>query len=332
MQKIGAAVAGVGIYGKNHVKVYRDDPSVELLSVWSRTEKTAADVSAMYNVPSTTDLDTIANNEDIRIVSIATPDFAHVEPAVKMLLAGKDVLLEKPMATTSEGCNEILKAQKKGGGKLMINFHNRWYPSYIKAREAIHAGDIGDLNTAYLRLSDKIEVATKWLSWSDKSGPHWFLFPHIVDLLLWISGDRVSEVSAYGFKEVLKSMDIDTYDVVQAQIKLRNSVITIESSWILPQSWPNIIEFRSEFYGTEGGIRIVSDHEGITVISDQYRDPLLLDPITEDEPIKYFIDCVKNNVEPEPTGTDGLRVTKVVEAINLSLKTGQKVSVDDWCC
>jgi len=327
MQKLGAAVAGVGIYGKNHVRVYQNDPSVELLSVWSRTEKTATEVSAEYGVPSTTDLDEIANNDEIRIVSIATPDFAHVEPAVKMLLAGKDVLLEKPMACTSGGCYEILEAQEKGGGKLMVNFHNRWYPSYIKARESILAGEIGDLNTASLRLSDKIEVATEWLTWSEKSGPHWFLFPHIIDLLLWITGDNVDEVSAYGFKGILTGKNIDTYDVVQAQLKLKDSVITIESSWILPNSWPNIIEFRSEFYGTKGAIRIVSDHEGITIISDQYRDPLLLDPITEDEPIRYFIDCVKNNVSPEPTGLDGLRVTKVIEAIDLSLKTGQKAGV-----
>ena len=329
MQKIGAAVIGVGIYGKNHARVYANDPSVELLSVWSRTEKTASEVSAEYSVPYTTDLKAIANNGDIRIVSVSTPDFAHVEPAVAMLLAGKDVLLEKPMATTSDGCREILSAQKKGGGKLMVNFHNRWYPSYIKARETIRNGGIGDLNTAYLRLSDRIEVATKWLSWSGRSGPHWFLFPHIVDLLLWASGDSVCEVSAYGSKGVLKSKNIDTYDVVQAQLKLKKSVATIESSWILPQSWPNIIEFRSEFYGTEGCMRLLSDYEGITIISDQYREPLLLDPITEDEPIKYFIDCVKNNIVPAPTGFDGLRVTNIIEAIDLSLKTGKKVGVAD---
>ena len=327
MQKIGAAVVGVGIYGKNHVRVYKDDPSVELLSVWSRTEKTASLVSAEYGVPYTTDLMEIANNGDIRIVSISTPDFAHVEPAVAMLLAGKDVLLEKPMAMTSAGCREILQAQKKGGGKLMVNFHNRWYPSYVKARETILSGGIGELNTSYLRLSDRIEVATEWLPWSGSSGPHWFLFPHIVDLLLWVSGDEVIEVSAYGSKGVLESKNIDTYDVVQAQLKLKKSVATIESSWILPQSWPNIIEFRSEFYGTEGGMRLLSDYEGITIISDQYREPLLLDPVTENEPIKYFIDCVKNNVAPEPTGLDGLRVTKIIEAIELSLETGGKVSV-----
>ena len=327
VKKIGAAVVGVGIYGKNHARVYSGDPSCELVSVWSRSEKTAAKAGEEYGVPYTTDMESIANNGDIRIVSVATPDFAHVEPAVKMLLAGKDVLLEKPMATTAAGCREILQAQKKGGGKLMINFHNRWYPSYIKAREAVCAGAIGDLNTAYLRLSDKIEVATDWLPWSGKSGPHWFLFPHIVDLLLWISGDRVSEVSAFGFKGVLKSKNVDTYDVVQAQLKLEKSVATIESSWILPQSWPNIIEFRSELYGTDGCIRIASDYEGITVISDRYRDPLILDPITEDEPVRYFIDCVKNNIDPSPTGLDGLRVTNVIEAVELSIKTGQKVSV-----
>jgi len=286
------------------------------------------DIGEKYGVTYTTDLDTIVNDDRIRLVSIATPDFAHTDPAVKMLSAGKDVLLEKPMAASVEDCEKILAAKAKGGGKLMINFHNRWYPSFVKAKQSIEAGAIGGIDTAFIRLSDRIDVAAEWLSWSEKSGPHWFLFPHIVDLAIWLLDDSVCEVSAYGSKGVLSKMNIDTYDTVQAQLKFKKSVVTIESSWILPLSWPTIIEFKSEIYGKSGCIHMISDNEGFVISSDRYQVPLLLDPITEDEPIKYFIDCVKYDVEPQPDGLAGLKVTAVIEAIEESIKTGRKVCVE----
>ena len=325
--QIGAAVVGVGIYGANHARVFHNSPLVELMAVWSRTAQTAMNVGETYGVPYTTDLDAIVNDDRIRLVSIATPDFAHTEPAVQMLLAGKDVLLEKPMATSVADCEKILAAREKGGGKLMINFHNRWYPALAKAKQYIETDAIGEVNTAFLRLSDRIDVATEWLSWSAKSGPHWFLFPHIADLAMWLLNDNVCEVSAYASKGVLSGRGIDTYDTVQAQLRFPNAVVTLESSWILPLSWPTIIEFKSEIYGKSGCIHMISDNEGLAISSDRYRVPLLLDPITEDEPIRYFIDCVKNDIQPQPDGYAGLKVTAVIEAVDRSIKTGRKISV-----
>ena len=323
MDKIGAAVIGTGIYGEVHVRNYKANPNVDLISIWSRSKERAKKIGEKYNCRYTTDLDTIANDKRIGIVSVATPDFAHTEPAVKMLKAGKNVLLEKPMATSVKECEQILEAQKKAGTKLMVNFHQRWYPPIMKAKELMEQGKVGKPLAAFARLSNRISVPTEWLRWAGESGVQWFLFPHIIDEVKWVLGQEAVRVFAQGKKGVLQSKGIDCYDIIQAQVEFTDSIATFESCWILPDSWRTPpIEWNLVFYSSEGRIGIQGDNEGIDVSSDVYQTPLLYDFTTEDEPIKYFIDCILNDKEPSASGEDGLAVTRIIEAIEKSLSTG----------
>jgi len=320
MNKMGTAVLGVGLYGEVHVRTYYKDPRTELISVWSRTEKHAREISKKYGCKHTTNLDDIADNERIKIVSIATPDFAHTQAAIKMLEAGKHILLEKPMAMSVSECEQIQKAQKKGGGKLMVNFHNRWHPSIKEAKKRIAQGEIGKLVSIYARLSDRIDIATEWLSWAGKSGPHWFLFPHTVDLVLWFLNEKEPQnIFAKGRKGILSSRGIDCYDLVQAQLEFKKCLVFLESSWIVPRGWRNIIDFRLDILGEKGKIEIEGDKEGISVTTDSYQTPFVLDPITEEEPIRYFINCVESGANPVPSGKEGIMVTKIIEEISKSL-------------
>ncbi|MFH1905477.1 MAG: Gfo/Idh/MocA family oxidoreductase [bacterium] len=316
MNKIGTAVLGIGIYGEVHVRTYKKDSRTELISVWSRTEKHAKEISEKYGCEYATNLDEIASDDRIKIVSIATPDFAHTEPAIKMLEAGKHVLLEKPMAMSVSECDRIIEAQKKGRGKLMVNFHNRWYPPIKEAKKRIDRDEIGEPVSIYARLSDRIDVATHWLSWAEKSGPHWFLFPHTVDLILWFLGEKKPKaIFAKGKKGLLFSKGIDCYDVVQAQLEFKKCLVSIESSWIVPRGWRNIIDFRMDILGTKGKIEIEGDKECISITADSYQTPFVLDSVTEDEPIRYFIDCVESGTNPIPSGEEGKVVTEIIERI-----------------
>ena len=319
--KLGTAVIGVGGYGEVHIRTYQKDSRVNLLKVWSRSKEKAKRVGEKYKIPYTNDLEEIAKDERIKIVSIATPDFAHTIPAMKMLQSGKDILLEKPMATSVGECKKILETQKRTGRKLMVNFHQRWYPPLEKAKELVENGKIGKPLAAFARLSNRISVPTTWLSWAGKSGPEWFLFPHIIDEVKWILNQDAVKVFAQGKKEVLKSKGIDAYDIIQAQIEFSDSIATFESCWILPESWRTPpIEWNLVFYGAKGRIGIQGDNEGIDVSANVYETPLLYDFVTEEEPIRYFIDCVINDKKPSPDGNDGLEVTRIIEAIDKSLK------------
>ena len=161
-----------------------------------------------------------------------------------------------------------------------------------------------------------------------KSGPHWFLFPHTIDLIRWLIQQEPRKVYAQGKKGVLKKKGIDTYDIVQANVEFENTIATFESSWVIPKSWRNdLIEFSIDIYGEKGSVKIEGDKEGIEVSGDSYRTPLVYDFVTEEYPVNYFVDCVLNDREPEPNGNDGMVVTRTIEAIVNSLHSGKTVAL-----
>ena len=128
MKKIGVAVVGSGIYGEVHARTYSKHPAVELVSIWSRSTSRAKRVARKFDCKWTTDYTDLLRDDRIHVLSIATPDHAHTKYAITALNAGKHVLLEKPMAQTTKECRDILAARKRSGRKLMVNYHNRWYP------------------------------------------------------------------------------------------------------------------------------------------------------------------------------------------------------------
>jgi len=328
--RLGAAVIGVGIYGQVHARAYQRDHRTKLVAVWSRSRERREQASTTFECEAAEDIRRIAEDTRIDIVSIATPDFAHTEPAIMMLEAGKHVLVEKPMSTSSADCERILAARDRSGTKLMVNFHNRWYPPIAHAKKLIDIGEIGEPVLCYARLSDQIIVPIEWLSWADQSGPEWFLFPHVIDLVRWLFNQEICRVFAVGRKGVLQARGVDCYDAIQAQLVLFGGAIaTIESSWILPRSWRSIIDFKLDILGSRGRIGIEGDKESIDIATDnRYETPFILDPTTTElMPFQHFIECVIEDKPPSCTGEEGLIVTRIIEGILESLERGVPITI-----
>ena len=328
MPRLGAAVVGCGIYGEVHARTYAADPRVDLISVWSRRPERAQAVAAKYGAGAAASWEEIAADDRVQLVSVATPDFAHTEPALAMLTAGKHLLLEKPMATTSAECRRLLAAARASGVRLMVNFHNRWHPPLARAKELIAAGEIGVPVSGYFRLSDRIEVATEWLPWAGQSGPEWFLLPHTADLARWLLGREARRVSAMSVRGVLAARGLDCSDLVQAQVDFGGAICSFESSWILPPSWPGIIDFQIQLQGTEGRLDIAASEEQLRVSGKRFQTPLVLDFVTEKHPIRDFVTCLLEDREPACTGEDGLAVTRLIEAVTQSAREGRMIDLE----
>ncbi len=320
-----------------HVRVYSDHPGAELIAICDTDGERLKGIAETYRVKNYyTDFGELLENEEIQGVSIATPDFAHTEIAIEAARAGKQILLEKPMATTVEDCEKILSAVKAEGVKLMVDFHNRWNPPFFKAKKAIEEGELGEPVMAYARLSDTIMIPTKVIKWASKSSVEWFVGSHAVDLVQWLIADEVIKVYAVSSSKVLKGMGIDTPDFYQATLEFRNGATAIvENNWILPESAPNIIDFKLELVGTKGVIYADASHHRVlqkyTQESASYPDVIICPTIYgkpkgfAPESIRYFADCVIKDEKPMVTGEDGLAVTKIVCAILESAETGKPV-------
>jgi predicted dehydrogenase len=326
--KVG--LIGCGDYGQIHARIYAHDPRVRLAALWSPNEERRAANARRFECRAVSDWHQIAEDPSLDCVSIATPDYAHAEYAIAALRAGKHVLLEKPMAMTVKDCQAIIAARDAGGAKLMVNYHNRWYPAFVEARRAIRAGEVGNPVSANFVLSDTISWVLRSMKWGARSGPEWFLMSHIADLAFWLLGDEPATVSAMAAEGVLKSKGIETRDVVKATLRMRRgAIVHMESSWILPASWRNPInEMWLSVQGETGRIDVSADQENITVAASEYRTPFVLLAMTEELPIRDFITCVVDDTPSPVTGEEGLVVTRAIQAIVRSYTEGKTISIE----
>ena len=332
-RKVKAAVIGVGLIGEQHAETYAEYPRSELVMVMDLNPERARTVGERHGVAYTTEIADVANS-DAEVVSVATPDFAHFEPVMAMLEAGKHVCVEKPLATITKEAQKMVTLAREQKLGLTINLGNRWNPSIINLRDCIQAGEIGEPVMAYSRCADTIWVPTKMLSWGGKSGPQWFLFAHTMDMVRWFLGQEAQEVYAVGQKKILAARGIPCYDAIQATVKFEKSFCTFETSWILPEAWPAIVEFGFTIYGSEGRLHYDGTQQGFELSSDKYKKhmfarPALWDyfklPYTWWEADRDLVNCVLDGGEPKIKAEDGVAVTAMIEAVEKSIEEGTPV-------
>ena len=344
MKKAGFAVIGTGIVGGAwHAYVYSQLPQAELVAVCDLDESRAHNIAQKYNVPHVyADYRELLANPDVQAVSIATPDFAHRDIAVAAAEAGKHILVEKPLATTVEDAQAILEAADKAKVKLMVDFHNRVNPPFVAAKQSLDNGELGELKYIYARLSNTTFVAAEMLSWSSRSSALWFLASHTFDLAHWFANDKPKRVYAVSRAGVLKQKGIDTQDFHIAIVEFdKGAVVTLENCWILPETEPNIFNFKMELLGSQGSMYInTSDHRTVEKYTrDSVSLPDTLGFALDDgsprmsgfvlEAIARFVDAVVDDKPVLVSGEEAAVVTRVLAAIEESARRRQPIELDE---
>ncbi|MCP4638828.1 MAG: Gfo/Idh/MocA family oxidoreductase [bacterium] len=339
MDALGVGIIGTGTWGSLHAATAADTDGVELKAVADLDEGRAQALAEQHGATPYTDYADLLADDTVAAVSIVTPDFAHADIAVAAAEAGKHILCEKPLATTVEACQRILDAADRSGVKLMVDFHARWSPVMYRAWKTIQKGAIGDMQHVYYRLSDRIFVPTEMLSWAAQSTVMWFIGSHSIDTVRWLLDDEVKRVFAVSQSRVLRGMGIDTPDYYQATLEFRSgATAVIENSWIMPNTMPNIIDLKCELVGSKGAVYFDASHhraiEEYTLDEAGYPDVFVMPEVQgrqtgfATDSIRHFYDCCMNDTPLKVTGQDGLEVTKVICAVDESVRTGQPVDLE----
>jgi predicted dehydrogenase len=300
-------------------------------------EERARSYGERYGCAWTTDVEELAAS-DVEAVSVATPDHTHFAPVSRLLEAGKHVLVEKPLTTSVDEAARLEAIAAATGRIAMVDFQMRWDPSYMQAKEMVESGELGDVVMGYIRLSDAIQVAEEWLPWAGRSGPQWFLFPHTVDIMRWLIGSDPVRVHAVGRKGVLSSRGIDCLDCVQAMVEFPGAVVTFETSWIVPNAQPSVIDCYTSLYGTRGKIEYDADFAGFESVTGRYSYPW--SPVGRRdrygrlshriyEPMRHFVDAVMAGEETTCPFSDGVVNTAVIATVERSIDSGRPESVAD---
>jgi len=339
MEKIGFGLIGCGTWGSIHARTYAASPQVKFVGVCDLDKNRAEHFAQTYKTDKCcSDWRILLHDPQIQAVSIATPDFDHADIVLAAIEAGKDVLVEKPLAQTVGECEKILAARDARNVKLMVDFHNRWNLPLVHINNMVESGELGELLMINIRLNDTLYVPTKMLRWAQRSSPAHFLGSHLIDLIRWLSKAEVQRVYSVSRSVVLKNMGVNTPDFYQSILELSNGgTAVVENCWIIAENAPNLFEFKGEFIGSRGSTYVNTSHNYIIEKYTQQGSGLpdvLGAPDLYGKPvgfciaaIEHFIDCVVHDKPPMVTGEDGLKTAQVLEAIEESTRTKMPISL-----
>ena len=194
------AVIGVGVIAGEHLKAYQRNPQSELVAVCDVDRDRAKARADEFGVPKATDVvEEILSDSEIDAVSICVPNVFHAKIAEAALRAGKDVLVEKPMAVNVAEAEALVTATKETGQALQIGYVRRFAPNALVAKRFLDEGEFGDIYAARASIIRAAGNPGGWFGDVDVSGggPLIDLGVHIIDLCWYLMGQPVA-VSAAG--------------------------------------------------------------------------------------------------------------------------------------
>jgi len=266
------AIVGAGVWGDTHAGIFAEHPGVENVAVCDLDAERAGSVAEKYGIKNVyTCYKEMLKQCSFDAVSIVTPDHLHADIALACAEAGKDMLIEKPIATTRDDVHRIVDAANKSKVRVMVDLHNRWNPPFVTTKQAIDAGELGDLQTGYIRLNDIKWVATDMLSWTAQSSILWFLGSHSLDTLRWLFNDDVKRVYSVSRRGVMDELGVPAEDTYMTTLEFNNGYIAqMENAWITPNGNPNWNDFKFNILGNKGMASIdASNHNLLQIYSDE---------------------------------------------------------------
>lgn len=355
-RRVRFAVIGGGTWGNNHLlaaKQLEAEGKVDLVAIADQHEPTAAKQAAAYDIKGYADYREMLQEEQLDAVGIATPDHLHREVALHALERGCHVLVEKPLDLTAAGCRQMVDAAKDRGVMLMVDFHKRYDAYNLDVMQKVRAGRIGVPQIAYAYMEDKITVPLKMLrAWAAESSSFWFIGVHKLDLICWITGCEPASVYAQGHRGKLAENGIDTFDSVSAHIVMEGGLsCTIDTNWIVPEAFEALVNQGLRITGTEGMVEMDGQERGLRYSASDggMQTPNLGALNIQDSPLGhkrvsgYYVDPIKDFLLNAfflknggkladldgryPSGIDGLRATRVAEAVERSIRERRVVEL-----
>ena len=336
-KKVSLGLIGAGRAGMIHARNFRASvPHAVLTAVADPCrENVQAALEELEIEKGYEDYRELLEDEEIDAVIIVTPTKYHCEIAVAAARAGKHILCEKPMAMTVEECEIMEEAAKKYHVKLQVAFMRRFDSAFTEAKNVVDAGERGD--GVMVRANTRgPSIPKPWMYDIKKSnGPLAEVNSHDIDTLRWFTGSEFKTIYAMGanYRCPDAKQDFpDFYDNVILAAGFENGMQGMIDG---AQGVLYGYDARVEILGTRGCIFLGKTRERpITVCrSDMHRYEaftnswrfLFKDAYLEED--MDFVDCILTDREPKVTGYDGKMAVKVVNAGNLSVSTGQIVTL-----
>ena len=327
---VAVGLVGYGYWGPNLARNFSALTGVNLEAVCDIDPRRLEHMKKMH--PGTrawTDLGKMLGDEELDAVVIATPLKSHYAAAKACLLAGKHVLLEKPMAHSSGECEELIAIARLRGLTLMVGHTYLYSEAFSKITKIIESGEVGEIR--YINCQ-RLNLGV----FQSDTNVAWDLAAHDLSMILTVMGELPLVVNCQGNAHVNPEIE----DVTNLSLTFSDKrFATVQSSWLEPRKVRQIT-----FVGTRKMI-IYDDlepHAKIRIYDVRVDCPphynsfaefqyayhygdCYIPHIDQREPLmnmcRHFLDCIENQIEPISSGGKGLEVVKILEACDDSIRS-----------
>lgn len=346
---IGVGVIGAGILGSRHARVFGELEGTRCVAVVDHTESKAAAVAAPRGARAfTSHGDMIAalgpeGTGELQAVAVATPDFAHLEPVSDALRAGLDVLVEKPLAMSVADARAMADLADERARVLMVNYSQRWLPEHRKVEALLADGSLGTPAFIESHRWDAAWVPERMISWASHTTPIHFMSSHDLDYIIRWLDDRVESVTAVAHRGALAESRglADTVDGYVAILRFRRgTVVSLHSSWVLPDTFPSAADASLELLGSRGSLWLDTNAREMRLFTAGHSERITFGgPVTATEvngklegafteSLRAFVRAVRRRELAAPTSARRtLHVVEVQEAIMRAAESGQVVTL-----
>ncbi|MEM8874038.1 MAG: Gfo/Idh/MocA family oxidoreductase [Planctomycetota bacterium] len=330
MNHVRYAVAGGGaIAQRRHLPEGHANPNSSIVAICDPLEERAKEVGEKYNARPFTDFDAMLAETECDAVVVATPNADHAPQTIKAFEAGKHVLVEKPMATSTDEAKAMVAAAEKAGKFLMIGMNQRLMPPHVKAKEILDTGKLGKVLTFETNFKHpgpdgwSLDGAHSWFFVKERAvlGVNGDLGIHKADLMRYLLGEEFARVG--GFVKTLSKTTPDgklipVDDNAFLELETESGVIgSIHISWT---NFGRIEDNGTTIFAENGVMRIgMAGEYGVMVdMSNGCKERHVVGEMSTNEKqvasgvIDGFTDCILTNTPPTINGDEGYRALQVI--------------------
>jgi predicted dehydrogenase len=324
---VRVGVAGLGYWGPNLARNLAAIGGCELVWLCDSDEARRETVARDHpGARATGDLSDLLADEALDAVVLATPVPTHAELTVAVLEAGKHCFVEKPLATNAADAELAVAAAERAGRVLMVGHLLEYHPAVIRLKEMVDADELGPLRYVY---GNRLNLGKL----REDENALWSLGAHDVSVALHLIGEEPVECLAHGAAYVRPSVQ----DVVFCFLRFPSGIVAhLHLSWLDPHKERRITVVGEKRMATFDDMLI----EGKLALYDKGFDQdtsswgeyiarsgdIYSPQISNREPLRleceHFIECVRTGATPRSDGPGGLRVVRVLEALQRSLDDG----------
>lgn len=328
-------VIGVGRWGPNILRNFVAMAEVKIKAVCDIDKKRLVHIEKRFqDIQLFTDPRKILEDQTVDCIIIATSLSSHYTLAKSALESGKHVFVEKPLATSSDECEELLEIAERKNTILFVG-HTFKYNAGIRAVKAYI--DSGELGTLYLIDSNRTNLGPVRYD----TNALWDLASHDISIFSYWLDENPRTVSAIGTCYLNEAIE----DVVYVTLGYKAGITAhVHASWLNPRKvreitivgekkmlvWSDMnlsepiriynrgFEKEADYQDTFEDFRLSIREGDVTIPSIPLNEPLLAE-------CEHFIECVEKGTQPLTDGQDGLNVVKVLEAATKSMKTESRI-------